>query len=67
MVGNPTVLERAFALAEGGTALSMVHLRRCLSKEGFSHAELQQLQGRVMSKQILGKIASAKAAITPHA
>jgi len=67
MDNSPTVLERAFALAEDGTAQSMVHLRACLTEEGFSNIDLLQLQGRVLIKQILGKIASAKTAKSPHA
>jgi hypothetical protein len=67
MDNSPTVLERAFALAEDGTAQSMTHLRACLSGEGFSNTDLLQLQGRALAKQISGKIASAKAAKSPHA
>jgi hypothetical protein len=62
MDNRPTVLERAFALAEDGTALSLVHLRYRLAQEGFSTADLLQLQGRTLTKQIQGKIASARAA-----
>jgi hypothetical protein len=67
MDNRPTFLERAFALAEDGTVLSMYDLRRRLSEEGFSITEMNQLQGRSLSKQISAKIASARATKSRHA
>ncbi len=55
-------MERAFALAENGTALTMDDLHQFLGREGFSAAEMRQLHGRVMQKQLLARMAVAKAA-----
>jgi len=67
MDDRATFLERAFALAEDGTTLSIPHLRHRLVAEGFSNIEMNQLRGPELNKQISAKIASAKAAKSPHA
>ena len=67
MSSGARVLERAFALAEDGTAHSMADIRHYLAEEGFSHDQLRQLDGRVLLEQLMGKIASAKAGKFPRA
>ena len=56
-----TVVERAFALARGGTCASVRDIRLQLKKEGFSAAEVGiYLAGPAIRKQLGDFIAAAR-------
>lgn len=61
-MSNIDLLERAFALAEDGRSISIYDLYKILRKEGYSDAELVQLHGQVLSRQLRQKMMAAKAA-----
>ena len=56
---HQTALERAFELARSGKYRSMDDLRHRLSREGYDR---RQLDGRALSRQLRGLMASASAA-----
>jgi hypothetical protein len=59
MIVYPTAIERAFALAESGTAPSVAAIRKQLSNEGFSAGALA---GGSLSRQLSAVLAKAKVA-----
>jgi hypothetical protein len=52
-----TALERAFQLAQSGDCMSVSEIKKRLSAEGYSVA---QITGRVLSKQLGGLIKAAR-------
>jgi hypothetical protein len=60
-MGNRELLELAFALAESGKVSDIGDVRARLMREGFTYAELGQFSGSALSRQIIAKIAMAKA------
>jgi hypothetical protein len=52
-----TTLERAFQIARSGYASSVVEIKDALRKEGYS---LEQISGRVLSKQLIAISAVAR-------
>jgi hypothetical protein len=59
MFDRPTYMERAFALAEGGTCESLNAIRKQLKAEGY--AESGQLSGGSIRNQLMRIIATRKA------
>src|ERR1700710_623930 len=59
MLDRPTGMERAFALAEGGTCESLNAIRKQLKAEGY--AESGQLSGGSIRSQLMRIIATRKA------
>ncbi len=59
-MGNQELLERAFALAESGKVRDINDVRISLMREGFRQSDLGQLSGKLLSRQLAAKIASAK-------
>lgn len=58
MKPNTTSLERAFELAKSGQYLTMDHIRTKLKAEGY---DFRQLEGRVLSKQLVEIMQNAHA------
>lgn len=58
MKPNTTSLERAFELAKSGQYLTMDHIRTKLKAEGY---DFRQLEGRVLSKQLVEIMQKARA------
>ena len=58
---NRDFLERAFALADSGTVHSIQDMRGALLSEGYSHQEIGQLSGLVLTWQLLARIKAAAA------
>jgi hypothetical protein len=56
---NQDFLERAFAVAEGGSVRTLDELRTMLGKEGYTYAHLSQVRG-VLGKQLMVIMATAK-------
>ena len=59
---HPTLIERAFAIAESGHVDSVNDLQKILKAEG--HWELRQLSGRAIRAQLLKIIVKAKTKVT---
>jgi hypothetical protein len=59
MHDRPTLVERAFALAEGGTCESLAMMRKQLRAEGYS--DTAQLAGNSIRNQLVKLIAANKA------
>lgn len=59
MHDRPTLVERAFALAESGTCESLAVIRMRLRAEGYSDAA--QLAGSSIRNQLVKLIAASKA------
>lgn len=59
MHDRPTHVERAFALAEGGTCESLAMIRKQLRAEGY--ADNGQLSGSSIRNQLVKLIAASKA------
>jgi hypothetical protein len=59
MHDRPTLVERAFALAESGTCESLAMIRKQLRGEGYSDAG--QLSGSSIRNQLVKLIAASKA------
>ncbi|MBA2589194.1 MAG: hypothetical protein H0U98_11305 [Alphaproteobacteria bacterium] len=59
MLDRPTCMERAFALAEGGTCETLNAIRKQLKAEGY--AESGQLSGGSIRNQLMRIIATSKA------
>jgi hypothetical protein len=54
---RPSVLERAFEIADAGRVSYVSDIRYQLLAEGFS---VHEIQGRVLIKQLLARITAAK-------
>jgi hypothetical protein len=52
-----TALERAFALARSGECTSVQAIKKCLTQEGYSVA---QITGQALSKQLVALIRAAR-------
>jgi hypothetical protein len=59
MHDRPTLVERAFALAESGACESLAMMRKQLRAEGYSDAA--QLSGSSIRNQLVKLIAASKA------
>jgi hypothetical protein len=59
MADRPSILERAFALAETGRVNSVAEIRTALKSEGYS--DQGHLQGPAICKQLMKTISVAKA------
>jgi hypothetical protein len=60
MSSQPTVIERAFAMAESGQYANLRELKAALKKERYSHQALNQLTGTVIRAQLLERIARSR-------
>jgi hypothetical protein len=58
-MSNNRLLEEAFAYAASGKALSISDIRAHLAGRGYSQAEVSQLSGHSLSKQLLDRIKAA--------
>jgi len=58
-MSNNGLLEEAFAYAESGKALSISDIRAHLAGKGYSQAEVSQLSGHSLSKQLMDRIKAA--------
>lgn len=58
-MSNNGLLEAAFAYAESGKALSISDIRAHLSTKGYTQAEVSQLSGHALSKQLMDRIKAA--------
>ena len=52
-----TALERAFQLAKSGACTNIAELKRLLKTEGYG---FQQIEGRVLAKQLVALMNAAK-------
>jgi hypothetical protein len=58
-MSNNRLLEEAFAYAASGKALSISDVRSHLAGRGYTQAEISQLSGHSLSKQLLDRIKAA--------
>jgi hypothetical protein len=58
-MSNNRLLEEAFAYAASGKALSISDVRAHLAGRGYTQAEVSQLSGHSLSKQLLDRIKAA--------
>jgi hypothetical protein len=58
-MSNNRLLEEAFAYAASGKALSVSDVRAHLAGKGYSQAEVSQLSGHSLSKQLMDRIKAA--------
>jgi hypothetical protein len=61
MALHPTALERAFQLARSGLPNSVADIRKRLSLEGYTAA---QVEGKAIKKQLLDLIRAAQASVS---
>ena len=59
-----TALERAFQLAKSGSCTNIADLKRLLKSEGYG---FQQIEGRVLAKQLVALMNAAKSDPPPDA
>lgn len=59
MIGRPSILERAFSLAETGCCDTIEQLRRHLLREGYEQVD-SHLSGTFIRRQLLDRIARAR-------
>ena len=58
-MGNHDLLERAFALADGGMVRTVDDIRGALLGEGYTQKVVRQLSGPVLSQQLRARIKAA--------
>jgi hypothetical protein len=58
-MSNNGLLEEAFAYAASGKAFSISDIRAHLSTRGYTQAEVSQLSGHSLSKQLMDRIRAA--------
>jgi hypothetical protein len=58
-MSNNGLLEEAFSYAESGKAFSISDIRAHLSGKGYTQAEVSQLSGHALSKQLMERIRAA--------
>jgi hypothetical protein len=58
-MSNNGLLEEAFAYAASGKALSISDVRAHLATKGYTQAEVSQLSGHALSKQLMDRIRAA--------
>lgn len=56
---NQLLLETAFAYVESRKALSLDDVRQQLLRRGFTHAEVRQIYGAALSRQLRERIETA--------
>ena len=60
--GNSDLIEQAFSLARGGDVQSIRDLRRRLSRAGFTYAQLDQITGTSLARELREIIAAVNGA-----
>lgn len=60
MSNYPSLIERAFAMAESGQFARLEEIRRVLREEHFGHRALYELSLHTVRKQLLQRIAVAR-------
>jgi hypothetical protein len=58
-MSNNNLLEAAFAYAESGKAFSISDIRAHLAGKGYTQAEVSQLSGHALAKQLMDRIKAA--------
>jgi hypothetical protein len=58
-MSNNGLLEEAFSYAESGKAFSISDIRAHLAGKGYTQAEVSQLSGHALSKQLMERIRAA--------
>jgi hypothetical protein len=56
----PSLVERAFALADSGLCKTTAEIRQTLIKEGFTYADCDSLTGKSLALQLNSRIRAAR-------